>query len=100
MAYEDKRNFAFKGETKSLIAIFATFGIMFVPTLIFYEEGQPQYWLAIIFVFALGVVWLLSKRFMPPIPCTSCSYDLRQSIMSLGKAANKGFCPGCGSEIV
>lgn len=100
MSYENKRDFTFGGETKSVIAIFVGFGIIAVPTFIFYEEGQPQYWIAGFFVLVLGIVWLLSKRFMPQVPCGYCKYDLRQSIMSLGKVANKGFCPKCGNEIV
>ena len=100
MSYEEKRKLAFNGESKSLYVVYASFAGLLGFAFLFNEVGVSKYWMLFVAIGILCIALLVTRSFTKAITCEICEYDLRATLMQLGKNSTQGHCPKCGNEIV
>ena len=99
MSYQEKKEVVFKQESKAIALYFFGIAVVFLVMLILGNAsvGKPVF-IGVVVVILL-VLWFVVRKTTKHILCTTCSYDLRETISILGRASDSGFCPKCGNEI-
>ena len=100
MSYETRRRQAFTEDLKTNCVVYAASAAIFPLTLLLREMEGAMYWVAGSSVLLLLLALIVVRHVSKPMPCASCSFELKHSILLLGKEASEGFCPKCGNEII
>ncbi len=99
MSYLKRKSEVFKRSKKLMAILLSGIGLWITGTFIltYYFKSTNITFGYGLFVF--GVLWFFIRMVQSPLLCSKCDFHLEDIVITLGKEAEKGFCPKCGNRI-